>query len=282
VKRLQAALVIACSIVSGTAAASPHDNPAEFFDDDCRACHTIGGGPAVGPDLKGVTARQSREWITRFILDPQKVVDSGDPYAKQLVAAADGFVMPPVDDPLTPEFIGRLLDYIEAQGGEGAAAPPAAVVAERPFTDADVALGRAHFTGATPLSAGGPACIACHKIGDLTAFGGGGLGPDLTKVYARLQGRRGLTAWLSSPPTPTMRAVYGARKFTPEEAESLVALFEHENAVTVIPRMTWLPFVASGMAGTALALISMMWLWRGRFRSVRRPLVRTGAAGGTR
>jgi cytochrome c2 len=282
VRSFAAIIVLACTIASGSAVAdSPHDDPAAFFEDDCQACHTIGGGPAVGPDLKGVTSRQTREWLTRFILDPQKVVDSEDPYAKQLVAAADGFVMPPVDDPLTPEFIQRLLDYIEVRGGGSAAAARGAVAPERPFTDADVARGRARFIGATPLSAGGPACIACHNIGNLAAFGGGRLGPDLTQVFARLQGRRGMTGWLGSPPTPTMRAVYGGHKLTVEESESLVALFERTNSSPGAGAAR-LPFVASGIGGAAVCMAAMMWVWRGRLRSVRRPHDRRRAAGGTR
>ena len=278
-KSLLATFALLGSLVS-SAVASPRTSPAGLFEDDCQACHTIGGGPAVGPDLKGVTTRQTREWLTRFILDPQKVVDSGDPYARQLVAAADGFVMPPLDDPLPQGFIHQLFDYIEAQGNGpgGTVSEPAPSL--RPFTEADVLRGRAHFTGEMRLSGGGPACVACHHIGDLAAFGGGGLGPDLTSAFTRLKGRRGMAAWLSSPPTPTMRAVYGAHKFTAEENDSLVALFER-SSTSAGARAARLPFMASGMGGAAVCMAAMMWIWRGRFRSVQSRDSRR-AAGDTR
>lgn len=264
-------------IVSATTAAA--QTPAEFYEDQCLACHTIGGGPAIGPDLKGVTERQSREWLARFIADPDKVVESGDPYAKKLVDAADGMVMPEIDG-LTPAMIEGLLDYLTAQGREGGGAP--AAPPEKKFTADDVARGRAILTGRTRLADGGPACIACHSLNDLTAFGGGALGPDLTHVWARLQGQRGMRGWLSAPPTPTMRAVYGTHKLTSDEVDGLLALFESTDASTGAVGTARLPFVASGVGGAALALVAMMFVWRGRFRSVRRPLVGTGAAGGTR
>ena len=100
----------------------------------------------------------------------------------------------------------------------------------------------------------------------------------MTNVYTRLHGRRGMSAWLSSPPTTTMRAVYGAHKFTPEENDALVALFERANSSTAA-RAARLPFMASGVGGAAVCMAVMMWVWRGRFRSVRRPHDSRRAAG---
>jgi len=40
----------------------------ELFLKNCFACHTIGSGKRVGPDLKGVEERRSIEWIGKFIL----------------------------------------------------------------------------------------------------------------------------------------------------------------------------------------------------------------------
>ncbi len=279
-RRLLTIPIIMLSIVLSAAVSEAQDPPAKIFEEQCAACHTIGDGPAVGPDLKGVTTRQSREWLASFILDPQKVIDSGDAHAKQLVAAADGFVMPPAEG-VTPQTVSQLIDYIEAQsGGAATNAPPPPP--ERPLTDEDVARGRLHFTGRQPLAAGGPPCIACHNLEQLAGFGGGKLAPDLTHVYARLQGRRGLRGWLSSPPTPTMREVYSTHKLTPDEIDALTALFERADASSEPEAAGGLPFVASGVAGAGLGLLAMMWVWRSRFRAVRQPLVGTGAAGGTR
>ena len=36
---------------------------ADIFQQQCAACHTIGGGTLVGPDLQDVTSRRDREWL---------------------------------------------------------------------------------------------------------------------------------------------------------------------------------------------------------------------------
>ena len=47
-------------------------NGKSLFEQKCSACHTIGGGRLVGPDLKGVTETRSQEWLTNFISDRAK------------------------------------------------------------------------------------------------------------------------------------------------------------------------------------------------------------------
>lgn len=54
-----------------------------FAGKGCGACHKIGGGKLVGPDLKGVTARRDQVWIERMILKPE-VMTKEDPVAKDL------------------------------------------------------------------------------------------------------------------------------------------------------------------------------------------------------
>ena len=77
----------------------------------CKACHTIGGGKLIGPDLKGVNERHSEEWLIRFIRNSQEVIQSGDPVAVQLWEEYNKIPMPPND--MTDEEILAILDYIE-------------------------------------------------------------------------------------------------------------------------------------------------------------------------
>ena len=41
-----------------------------FQSKGCVACHTIGKGKLVGPDLKGVTNRRDQEWIAKWLKEP--------------------------------------------------------------------------------------------------------------------------------------------------------------------------------------------------------------------
>ena len=60
----------------------------ELYDRECSACHTIGGGPLAGPDLKGVTTKRERVWLTEFIMNPKAMFDRGDEYALKIKAKA--------------------------------------------------------------------------------------------------------------------------------------------------------------------------------------------------
>jgi len=55
-----------------------------LFASRCSACHSIGQGDKMGPDLLGVTARRERTWLLRYIQVPDQVLASGDPIAKTL------------------------------------------------------------------------------------------------------------------------------------------------------------------------------------------------------
>jgi cytochrome c551/c552 len=55
-----------------------------FADRGCIACHKIGGGKLIGPDLKGVTKRRDVTWIEKMVLHPE-VMEATDPVAKQLL-----------------------------------------------------------------------------------------------------------------------------------------------------------------------------------------------------
>jgi nitrite reductase (NO-forming) len=48
------------------------------FESRCLACHSVGSGDRLGPDLQGVTRRRTEDWITRFLQDPQAMFQTDD------------------------------------------------------------------------------------------------------------------------------------------------------------------------------------------------------------
>ena len=84
----------------------------------CKACHTIGGGKLVGPDLQGVTERHDEAWLIKFIQNSQELINSGDPAAVKVFEENNKIPMPPNN--LTPDQIRDILLYIE-NGGKVAA-----------------------------------------------------------------------------------------------------------------------------------------------------------------
>lgn len=254
----------------------PHvaaQDAAGFFKQICVSCHTIGGGRLVGPDLKDLTQRRDRAWLLKFLADPKAMIDSGDPYAAQLLQDARGVVMPPFPG-MTPAMNEALISLIEAESKLEKSQFAGLHISDRPFTAQDIQLGRRLVRGEVALSGGGPPCLACHTLNGVGALGGGKLGPDLSKVYERLQGRKPLSTWLSAPATPTMQSVFKQTPFTAEEILPLVAYFEDtarqggqdESAGSVT-------FLLFGLGGAALGLVLFDGVWSKRFRAVRRPLV---------
>jgi len=127
-------------------------DPGEYtFANHCAACHSIGRGDKLGPDLLGVSARREREWLTRFITTPDKVRADGDPIALALRAKYREVVMPRLD--LGAADAALLIDYIDKQSGAvddaakssaaAAAVAPAAAVNLTPIVDPYLRIQRA-------------------------------------------------------------------------------------------------------------------------------------------
>lgn len=246
----------------------------EFFRINCSSCHTIGGGRLTGPDLKDVATRQSADWLAAFIVDPKRVIDSGDAYAQELFRDAKGVYMPTLPG-MTRKRADDLLALIAYESTKEESRFKGLQISDRPLTAHDVERGRLLFQGAQPFAAGAPPCIGCHSVDGTGGFGGGRLGPDLTDVFSRLEGRKGLSAWLGAPPGLTMQPVFKDHALDGEEILALVAYLKSAaEAGAPAPQQGPLAFLIAGSAGVAGALVLFDLIWRRRFRAVRRPLVK--------
>ena len=84
-----------------------------LFGSRCSACHTIGQGEKIGPDLAGVTARRDRTWLTRYVQQPDKMLAEGDPIAKALFEKYKNARMPNVS--LGAADVTAVLSYLESR-----------------------------------------------------------------------------------------------------------------------------------------------------------------------
>ncbi len=240
-----------------------------IFAQKCQACHTIGGGRLVGPDLQGVTQRRDLAWLKGFIAAPDQVLASGDPIATQLLAEYNNVPMPNLA--LSPAEVDALIAYLENPTAGGAAnVPPAAA----PVGAGDPARGQALFSGQVRLQNGGVSCIACHSAAGLPALGGGALGPDLTQVVQRYGGEAGTASVLASLPFPTMQGFFATRPLTPQEQADLLAYFVWAGAQpapqpTTTP-VTW--FWAVGVGGALALFAGMALFWPRQRRSISEQL----------
>jgi protein SCO1 len=91
------------------------DTGAYIFQSRCSACHTVGKGDTVGPDLAGVTSRRERGWLERYLRAPDQMLADKDPIAVALHAKYKDVAMPNLR--LSEGEIAVLLAYIEGQSG---------------------------------------------------------------------------------------------------------------------------------------------------------------------
>lgn len=266
--------VAAGLVFTSPSTARAQQDAATYFKQNCAACHTIGGGKLLGPDLKGVTKARDHEWLEKWLQNPQAVIDGGDAYALKLKDEYGGIVMPTVPG-MTPQMAESLLNFIAGKSGETPGAP-AAEAPPPPFTPEQAAEGEALFLGRQRLQADGPPCVSCHAVKSAgSALGGGQLGPDLTLVYKRLNGQKGLEAWLSSPASATMKPIFNKHPLKPDEISALTAFFEQtsKQAGPESAGAYRLLFILLGLGGAALGLVVLGLVWKRRIRGVRRALV---------
>ena len=84
-----------------------------LFETKCAACHTVGHGDSIGPDLAGVTDARDRTWLERFVKTPDEVLATNDSIAAALFAKYKEVPMPNLR--LGDGDVAALLKYMEAQ-----------------------------------------------------------------------------------------------------------------------------------------------------------------------
>lgn len=81
-----------------------------LFIKSCGNCHTLGGGNDIGPDLANVHVRRNAEWLVRYVMDPEGMLDRKDPVALALDAEYPDVVMPVLS--LSQTDVADVLNYI--------------------------------------------------------------------------------------------------------------------------------------------------------------------------
>jgi len=87
-----------------------------LFSTRCAVCHRIGEGDGrdrIGPNLKGISERRDPEWTLRWILEPDKVIEEGDPIVLGLLAAYNDVKMPNLG--LSEEEGRMILEFLQTE-----------------------------------------------------------------------------------------------------------------------------------------------------------------------
>jgi mono/diheme cytochrome c family protein len=270
--------VLAALMVAGLAAGGPAGAELDLtrlaekgegiFQQKCSPCHTIGQGDlSTGPDLAGVTGRRDRQWLTRMILEPGRLIAERDPTALELLERFNNLPMPALG--LDDADLQAVLAYLSAPAEEQHH-PSAPADATLPAGDPE--KGRALYVGTAPFAKGGAPCLACHGIAGagLGMAAGASFAPDLTSMYEDY-GAEGVVSILESLPFPSMEPIYASRPLSATEQADVTAFLAE---VAGQP-----PFQAGGQVaghvavGVAVIVGLLVLFGWGRLKGVRQPLV---------
>ncbi len=244
------------------------------FQTICIACHTIGEGRRIGPDLAGVTDKRSQEWLFSFIKSSQTMIQSGDPDALAISQEYQGLVMP--DAFMSDTQITNVIHYLAMKSA--AASPDSENVPQstqsasaetapdpEPFSQEQILAGQRLFQGEQRLENGGAACNACHDVRNDAVIGGGILAAELTTVFSRM-GKEGVIAILRHSPFPVMQAAYKDKGLTKEEVQALVTFLEYADSeeYNQLPRGYGVGLFLSGTIGAGIMFLLFGVIWRGR------------------
>lgn len=262
-------IFVATGVASAVPPAQTPDGAALFTQKGCNACHTIGGGTLVGPDLKGVTDQRSTEWLTNWLTAPDQMLQT-DPDAKALLAQYNNVAMPNLG--LKPDEVAALIAYL----GGGAATTGGAGTTGAGLPAGDAVSGKAYFVGDKRFQNGGPHCIACHSVAGIGSLGGGNLGPDLTNS-GFIKSDAAFSTFISAPSTTTMASIWTKTPLTKQEQADLYAFLSKATVQQREPSAL-LQIALLAVAGAAILIALAQVYWGKRLRGVRKPMVERALA----
>jgi len=237
----------------------------QLFKQRCTACHTVGGGKLIGPDLANLQVRRTEEWIIKFVHSSQSVIKSGDTTAVTVFNQHNKVVMP--DQDLNDNQIKSIVAYIAANSPDvnnPNVKTTSQIFNAASITAADIENGKNLFEGLTKLTNGGPACISCHNINNQVMFNGGLLAKDLTTAFSRLSAA-GVDGILRNPPFPAMVNAFGSAQLTDQEIKGMLAFLYYADSkgeVQLSPLQTQFDLLIGIIVGINIALGIFFFMWQ--------------------
>jgi mono/diheme cytochrome c family protein len=266
-RALVSGLLLAVISLTWSDKTEAQDTGEQVFNTTCFACHTIGGGRLIGPDLAGIHEKRSQEWLEQFVRSSQTLINSGDADAVALYEEYNSLLMP--DTAASDEQIREVLSFIKTRSSDQSQPVEPSAVAqvepEEPASEDDILTGQELFQGNIRFENNGAPCNACHDVRNDAVMGGGILAAELTTVFSRM-GKAGVQSILGQSPFPVMQAAYEGKALTENEVTQMVAFLEYADSEQhhQLPRDYGLGLFASGIIGSGVLFGLFAFVWRGR------------------
>lgn len=252
-------IIAASKFLSLTFNSSAQNNGEANFKQICAACHTVGKGRLVGPDLANIDQRQSEDWIIKFVKSSQTVIKGGDKYADSLFKAFNQVLMPDQPD-LNDAQIKDVIAYIKTNSS--AASSTVTTTVSTPTIAGDVKKGQDLFVGNIRFANNGPTCNSCHNVNMEGFISGGALAKDLSQTVTRLT-VDGVKGVISGLPFPQMKQSYETKPLTEQEVADVTAFLKHadEVASTQAASSVGSNMLMGGIIGAVVLLILFSFFW---------------------
>lgn len=250
----------------------------------CKACHTIGQGKLLGPDLLDISKKRDAAWLKNFIKSSQSMIKGGDADAIALFEEFNKLMM--IDYPLPDTDIDAIVKYIdsfstpvaedevEASVVDSLAAVEAADYLASIDTDENEARGKALFEGSRKFKNGGASCISCHHVNVDEGKQGGLLAKDLTQSFSLIGGYAGIKGMIDFPAYPAMKDAYTKAPITKDESVQLQVFLMRADKADSMEVSSVTGFLKQGVVSMVvlLVIISLVWLRRKK-RSVNHHII---------
>lgn len=252
----------------------------------CKACHTIGQGKLLGPDLLDVSKKRDAVWLKNFIKSSQTIIKNGDADA---IALFDEYnKLPMMDYNLPDADINAMIKYIDSfsasdseegktatTGNDSIAAVKAAEYLASIDTEENLTKGKALFQGERKFKNGGASCISCHHVNAADMAQGGLIAVDLTKSFSRIGGLPGIKGIIEFPPYPAMKDAYQHAALTEDESVQVQVFLMHADADDFASESSVLDFVKQGLIGMIILLVLIFVVWfKRKKRSVNYEIIK--------
>ena len=243
----------------------------------CKACHSIGQGKLLGPDLLDVSKKRDAAWVKNFIKSSQSMIKGGDSDAIALFEEFNKLIM--IDYPLPEADIEAIVKYIDSfstpdaeEDVEANAADSLAALEKEDYlahidTDDNEARGKALFEGFLEFRNGGASCISCHHVNADEGVQGGLLAKDLTHSFSQIGGLAGIKGMIDFPAYPAMKDAYTKAPITEDESVQLQVFLMRADKKNSMEASSVTGFLKQGIIGVVVLLVFISLVW---FRRKRR------------